>query len=86
MSEQRADVDRPTGISLSGKIRRRDSFLDHPLYIAGAVLFGILLGVGVMAGTTVARRSMRAVPTPVQGIDIVVDGNTSDPVPSTSPI
>jgi len=74
MSEPRPDVDRPSGISLSGRRRRRDSFLDHPLYVAGAVLFGIVLGVGVMWGTSVARRTTKAVQTPV-GIDIVVDGN-----------
>ncbi len=90
MSEQRSDVDRPTGISLSGRIRRRDSFLDHPLYIAGAVLFGILLGVGVMYGTTIARSGgiAKATPTPAMGIDVTIDGSGTEeePAPASSPV
>lgn len=85
MNEPRPDVDRPTGVSLSGKIRRRDSFLDHPLYIAGAVLFGIVLGVAVMYGSSTAVRERTrpvALPTPA-GIEVLVDG--SDPAPEPSP-
>ena len=40
--------DRRTGISVSRSFHRQ-SFFDHPWWVAGTVLVGIVLGVGVMS-------------------------------------
>jgi hypothetical protein len=42
-----AEKERQTGISVSRSFRR-PSFFDHPWWVAGTVVLGILLGIGMM--------------------------------------
>ena len=86
---ERRKADRRQGGDRSGDRRTRDSFggvghkgtsfLDHPWWVVGTVVFGVLVGILIMLATSTPPSSMVARPNvPTGGIDVIVK---PDPLP-----
>lgn len=65
--------DRRTRDSFGGVGHKRTSFLDHPWWVVGTVVFGVLVGMLIMLATSTPPSTMVTRPNlPTGGIDVIV--------------
>lgn len=70
----RRDGDRRTRDSFGGVGHKGTSFLDHPWWVVGTVVFGVLVGMLIMMATSAPTGSGSVTRTnlPSGGIDVIV--------------